>query len=186
MKYYQDMRLNEEIFKNMIGHRFVKYKCDAFVYTNSVTGIVGIYLDDGIYKIKNEQESIQYFDSIDDVAVWNINKVENSDIQSYFDNTQQIDNPVDEIIKKITLVNEHQTIEINHIKYELLVTRSIIFHLETKDIYFEKDHVSFSEEIEIKRGHDLINEYPKNNDYFLEEWTEGIVPTIKTDFVSIQ
>lgn len=185
MKYYTDMRLNKQLFKNMIGHKFIKYRCDPFTYTNTVTAIVGIYIDDKIYRIKNEQKTIQYFDSIDDVAVWNINETNESNIHSYFEDTQQIDTPVEENIKNITLVNEHQTVEINHIKYELLVTRSIIFHLETKDIYFEKDPTSFSEEIEIKRGHHLINKYPKNNDYFLNEWVEDIATSIETQFITI-
>ena len=186
MKYYQDLRLNENQFKNMIGHKFIKYRCDPFIFTNTVTAIIGIYIDNTIYQIKNELKPIQYFDTIDDVAIWNINKVNESDIHSHFEDTQQIDTPVDEIINKITLVNEHQMVEINHVKFEMLITRSIVFHLKTRDVYFEKDTTSFSEEIEIKRGHNLINEYPKTNDYFLNEWVEGIIPTVKTYFVSIQ
>ena len=39
----KDLRLNEDIFKRMIGKQFYKYKCDPFVFTNTVTGIVGLY-----------------------------------------------------------------------------------------------------------------------------------------------
>lgn len=63
-------------------------------------------------------------------------------------------------------MNEHQKVKISDDIYELWITRAIIFHLETKDIYFEKDNTAFSEEIEIKRGHDLVNEFPKKNAQF--------------------
>ncbi len=66
------------------------------------------------------------------------------------------------------------------------ITRAIIFHLENKDIYFEKDNTAFSEEIEIKRGHDLIDEFPKKNEFFINQWIKGITPTVETVFISIE
>lgn len=45
----RDLRLYEEIFKKMIGKQFNKYRCDPFVFTNSVTGIVGLYIGNQIY-----------------------------------------------------------------------------------------------------------------------------------------
>lgn len=53
-------------------------------------------------------------------------------------------------------------------------------------IYFEKDNTAFSEEIEIKRGHDLLSEFPKRNDYFLDQWFEGIKADVQTEFIEIQ
>ena len=55
-----------------------------------------------------------------------------------------------------------------------------------KDIYFEKDNTAFSEEIEIKRGHDLANEFPKKNDFFLKQWVNGITSSVETEFVLIK
>ncbi len=65
------------------------------------------------------------------------------------------------------------------------ITRAIVFHLESKEIYFRKDNVAFSEEIEIKRGHDLIKEFPKKNDFFLNQWAKGITSSVETEFVLI-
>lgn len=62
----QDFRLSESHFKPFIGKCFRKYRCDSFDYTNSVTGVVGIYINDKTFELRNEQESIQYFDSVDD------------------------------------------------------------------------------------------------------------------------
>lgn len=107
------------------------------------------------------------------------------DIHSFFENTNQIDTPFNEPIKKITLVNEHQKVEISSDIYEMWITRAIIFHLKTKDIYFEKDNTAFSEEIEIKRGHKLIDEFPKKNDFFLNQWVNGISSSVETELVSL-
>lgn len=181
----QDFRLNESYFKTLIGKCFKKYRCDPFEYTNSVTGIVGIYIDDKTFEIRNEQKSIKYFDSVDDIAVWTFKEVNANDIHSFFEDTNQIDTPVNETVKKITLVNELQKVKISNEIYEMWITRAIIFHLETKDIYFEKDNTAFSEEIEIKRGHKLIDEFPKKNDFFLNQWVSGISSSVETEFVSL-
>lgn len=182
----QDLRLDKHIFKQMIGQEFIKYKCDPFVFTNSVTGIVGLYIGNQIYELKNEQTKFQYFDAIDDVALWNIKEVKDSDIHSFFEDTEQINTPVHQKIVKITLINENQVACIDNQKYSFLVTRAIVFRLENREIYFEKDSTAFSEEIEIKHGHDLLQEFPKRNDYFLDQWIDGIKSDVHTEFVEIQ
>lgn len=181
-----DFRLNKSYFKLLIGKCFKKYRCDPFENTNSVTGIVGIYIDNKTFELHNEQKAIQYFDSVDDIAVWGFREVNTNDIHSFFEDTDQIDTPVNEIIRTITLVNEHQKVKISDDIYEMWITRSIIFHLETEDIYFEKDNTAFSEEIEIKRGHNLVDEFPKKNNFFLDQWVNGIIPSVETEFVLIK
>lgn len=186
MNKHQDFRFNESCFKPLIGNHFLKYRCDPFEYTNSVTGIVGIYINDKVFELRNEQQTMKYFDSIDDIALWTFKEVHANDIHSFFEDTNQIDTPVDEKIKKITLVNEHQIANISNDNYDMWITRAIIFHLDNKDIYFEKDSTAFSEEIEIKRGHDLINEFPKKNDFFLNQWVNGITASVETEFILIE
>lgn len=182
----RDLRLDEEIFKKMIGKQFYKYKCDPFVFTNTVTGIVGLYIGEKVFELKNEQTAFQYFDSMDDVALWNIKETNDSEIHSVFENTEQIDTSINQNINSIILVNEHQMVNIHDQEYDLWLTRAIVFHLENRDIYFEKDNTAFSEEIEIKRGHDLLSEFPKRNDYFLDQWFEGIQADVQTEFIEIQ
>lgn len=174
MDLVKDLRLNEDIFKRMIGKQFYKYKCDPFVFTNTVTGIVGLYIGEKVFELKNEQTAFQYFDSMDDVALWNIKEVNDSEIHSVFENTEQIDTLINQNINSITLANEHQMVNIHDQEYDLWLTRAIVFHLENCDIYFKKDNTAFSEEIEIKRGHNLLSEFPKRNDYFLGQWIKGI------------
>lgn len=182
----RNLRLDEEIFKRMISQKFIKYKCDPFVFTNTVTGIIELYIGEKVFELKNEQTAFQYFDSMDDVALWNIKEVSDSEINSVFENTEQIDTSINQNINSITLVNEHQIVNIHEQEYNLWLTRAIIFHLENRDIYFEKDNTAFSEEIEIKRGHDLLSEFPKRNDYFLDQWIEGIKSDVQTEFIEIQ
>lgn len=185
-KMIRDLRLDEEIFKKMIGKQFNKYRCDPYVFTNTVTGIVGLYIGEKVFELKNEQSAFQYFDSMDDVALWNIKEVSDSEIHSVFENTEQIDTSINQNINSITLANEQQIVNIHDQEYNLWLTRAILFHLENCDIYFEKDNTAFSEEIEIKRGHDLLSEFPKRNDYFLDQWFEGIKADVQTVFIEIQ
>lgn len=185
-KMIRDLRLDEEIFKKMIGKQFNKYRCDPYVFTNTVTGIVGLYIGEKVFELKNEQSAFQYFDSMDDVALWNIKEVSDSEIYSVFENTEQIDTSINQNINSITLANEQQIVNIHDQEYNLWLTRAILFHLENCDIYFEKDNTAFSEEIEIKRGHDLLSEFPKRNDYFLDQWFEGIKADVQTEFIEIQ
>ena len=130
----QDFRLSESHFKLLIGKSFKKYRCDSLEYTNSVTGVVGIYIDNKTFELRNEQESIQYFDSVDDIAVWGFREVNTNDIHSFFEDTNQIDTPVDEIVNKITLVND----------------------------------------------------FPKKNGFLLDQWINGITPSVETEFISIK
>lgn len=185
-KMIRDLRLDEEIFKKMIGKQFNKYRCDPYVFTNTVTGIVGLYIGEKVFELKNEQSAFQYFDSMEDVALWNIKEVSDSEIHSVFENTEQIDTSINQNINSITLANEQQIVNIHDQEYNLWLTRAILFHLENCDIYFEKDNTAFSEEIEIKRGHDLLSEFPKRNDYFLDQWFEGIKADVQTEFIEIQ
>lgn len=83
-------------------------------------------------------------------------------------------------------MNEHQKVKISDDIYEMWITRAILFHLETADICFEKDNTAFSEEIEIKRGQNLVDEFPKKNDFFLNQWVNEVIPTIETEFFLIK
>ena len=53
----RDLRLDEEIFKKMIGKQFNKYKCDPFEFSTSVYGIVGIAFENTSFAfVTNEPE----------------------------------------------------------------------------------------------------------------------------------
>ncbi len=64
-----DMRFNTDLIRSWIGKKFNKYKCDAFEFTNSVTQIVGLYIEDEVYALTNVQEAVDYFGTTEDMAV---------------------------------------------------------------------------------------------------------------------
>ncbi|MBR4515258.1 MAG: hypothetical protein IKO61_10280 [Lachnospiraceae bacterium] len=180
-----DMRFNTGIIQSWVGKIFVKYKCDAFNFTNSVTQIVGLYIDDEVYSLTNIQEAIDYYGFIEDMSVSKITRVEDSAIKSAFKNVEMISTPVGEKITSVKIVNEQQTMAINgEPAYEVWLTRAIIFEVGGREISFEKDTVPFSEEITIQRGYDLIDKISDNDD-FLKEWDEEYTPSYKREVIYI-
>ena len=109
-----DMRFDSNIFKQMIGQTFKKYRSDEFVFNNSVTGIIGIFVDERVYEFRNEQKSVDYFGEQDDYAVFGITECSENEIKSFFDDTERIDTPVNQIIKKIFKALQNAFIKTNH------------------------------------------------------------------------
>ena len=181
-----DMRFDQNIIKDFIGKTFIKYRCDEFIFTNSVTQIVGFYIDNEIYKLTNIEESVDYFGTLEDTAVFRIEKAQEEDIRSAFSEGKQIDNPVQAPIDEIILVNENQTVEEYGTKtYDVWLTRGIIFKVDGREISFEKENWPFSEEINILKGYNLADQY-SSTDAFSEEWGEGITAVATREYVSIK
>lgn len=172
-----DMRFKKEIFEEFINKKFEKYKHDPFVFTSSVHGTVGIYINNNVYEINNEQEAVDYYGNTDDYAVFKFIKTTDDKIKSLLKNVEQITTKIEKRIKKIILVNENQQTFENGIQtYNVWLTRAIIFVFEdSKEIMFQKDITPFSEEIDIKKGYELIKEIP-SEEAFLEDWKENIEP----------
>ena len=105
-----DMRFDEITFKKFIGQTFHKYRCDPFVYTPSVTQIVGLYIGDEVYKISNVQEPVDYYGNMDDVTICRFIKAKVADIHSALEGVDQIDTPINGCIEKVILVNENQQV----------------------------------------------------------------------------
>ncbi len=181
-----DMRFDLDLVRTWIGEIFIKYKCDAFDFTNSVTQIVGLYIGDFTYSITNIQEAVDYFGFIDDMSVSRLSKVGDSTIKSAFKDVEMISTPVDDVITAVKVVNEQQKMTINgELAYDVWLTRAIIIEVGGREISFEKDVVPFSEEIIIQKGYKLIDKI-SGNDGFLEEWDEEYSPEYKREIVEIK
>ncbi len=181
-----DMRFNQELIKTFIGKHFKQYKCDPFVYTNSVSQICGIYIEDEVYALKNVQQAVDYFGTQDDIAVFSLDKSEESEIRSCYEDTAQVITPVKEVIKSITLVNEHQMISKDGSQeYDVWLTRGMIIKTDSREYSFSKSTVPFSEEIEIFKGDDALSQYEDGSD-FLEGWDDGIEPHVELEIVVIE
>ena len=180
-----DMRFDCHMVKSMIGQHFQKYRCDPFVFTKSVTQIVGLYIGDEVYKLTNMQETVDYYGVTEDIAVFNMEPSEDGEIKSAFMDVTQIDTPVNGLIDSITLINEHQQVfQNNEQTYDVWLTRGIIFEVDGREISFEKQNIPFSEEIDIQRGYELIKNYSNVND-FSEGWDPGIHAVATREIVTI-
>lgn len=182
-----DMRLDGKVFKQMVGVVFEKYRCDEFKFTNTVTGVVGLFVGNNVFQLVNEVTDCDYFGSNDECAVWSIKEVDGEQIRSALENGKQIDTLVKNRIDKILLVNEKQIMFEDGVEtYNVWVTRAMIFVCGNKEIAFIKDEVPFSEEIEILRGHDLLSSIPDNEFFTKEaEWEENIVVKCERCVVTI-
>ena len=99
-----DMRFDENMVKGWIRKEFDQFRCDPFDFTNSVTQIVGLYINGSVFSITNIQETVDYFGNKEDIAVCRLKETENSAIQSAFKNSEMISTPIggriDYILKK--------------------------------------------------------------------------------------
>ena len=43
-----DFRINTQLLSKFVGQEFVKYKCDEFIFTNSVSQFVELYIGDKV------------------------------------------------------------------------------------------------------------------------------------------
>ena len=163
-----------KIFDKMIGKNFVKFSCNKFIYSNSAYGIVGIYIDDAVYKITNFIDVVDYYGKLEDVAVFKFEKADKKEIVSAIQDEEMNDNPIRRIIKKIEVVNENQVQYKNgEILYNNWVTRGLIFYFDDgTELSFEKD-IWFSEDIGIERGKNLIDKF-SSTDEFSEAWEPEI------------
>ena len=159
------------VFKSMIGKRFEKYKCDPFVYSPMVYGIVGIYVGGAVYKLTSLCESVVRFFNTDDVAVFRIEQTTDAEIKSFMDGGELIETPVSNKIVAIDIVTDHQKLEHGGETRSLDYSVGIVFHLEDeREISFEIK-TWFSEMITIEKGYKLIEKFKSVND-FLEEWED--------------
>ena len=177
---------NMALLQNMIGNTFEKYRCDPFVFSPSVYGIVGLYIGDKIYKITSLVQPTERFFTKDDVAVFMIESSEDDEIVTMMDDGEMIDTPVRDTIISIDIINDHEIVCYENEKREFVSTKGIIFHLEGgNEISFEIG-TWFSEMITIKRGYDLISQFSPQEE-FMEEWDdcEGYSPEWSREIVTL-
>lgn len=159
------------IFKSMIGKQFEKFKCDPFVYSPMVYGIVGLYIGGTSYKLTSLIESARRFFNTDDVAAFRIEQANDAEIKTFMDEGDFIETPVLSIITSIDIITDHQVVEHDGNSQLFDYSIGIVFHLQdTREISFEIS-TWFSEMITIHKGYNLIEKFTSTDD-FLEEWED--------------
>jgi hypothetical protein len=174
-----DYRIDEKKLKQYINQEFKKFRCEKFLFTNSVLEVVGLYINDDLLTLNNEEQLVDYFGILEDVPIFSLRTKSNNQEKIAEIEDNMIDRIVNKRIVSITIVNEHQImIYKTKPKYDVWITRAIIFKLDDlEEICFEKDSVWFSEEIVVNRGHNLINILDGTNKFIetmeMEEDTTG-------------
>ncbi len=161
-------QINISILENFIGLTFNKYKCNDFVFTNSVYQNVGLYIDHSILLLNNSFQSMEYFGTNEDISIFNLKECEDKDVKSGIKNSEMKDNFINKKISSIRVINENRKIFVKSIlEYDVDLTRAIIFTFHNgEELCFEKDSWIFSEEIIINRGHNLINVITNSNEFY--------------------
>ena len=154
-----------DMIKSMIGKNLIKYRCDPFIFSNSVHLNVGIYIEDKVYLLSNKEEVVDYFGAKEDIGILKIKECKDSEVKSGLVGVEQIDNPINTTIKEIHIINENQKLFQNEIlTYDFDLTRGLIFVLsDDREISFEK-WGPFGEEILLNRGHNLLNKFEAIDD----------------------
>ena len=168
-----DIRLNKDarqILETCVGKSLDCMEHDEFFFTNTSSQALRLNFDGEKIYIYSFTEQLDYFGSIEDVAVWSVEKTEYPMIQK----KSFIKTPILQTITAVTLVQENQSLFDQESQiYDVWVTRGIILELDDRQIAFEKP-VWFSEDIIIRRGYDLIGTFRPIEDITNSDaWLEG-------------
>lgn len=159
-----------ELLKRMVGRVMTKYKCDPFLFSTAVFGIVGFIIDDNAFVLTNTTRPMDYYGATEDVAVMNLSQVQEQQIHSMVEDNQMVNTPVGKKITGVAIVNEHQRLFQNGVQtYDVHLTRGVIFYFEdASELSFEKN-VWFSENITVGKGEGLLDQFTPV-DEFIEDW----------------
>lgn len=160
------------MLRQRVGTKLRSFRCDPFSFNNWVYQQVGILFDDCSMILKNEVHTADYYGADEDICWFEICEATEPEIVSALVNVQQVDIPFHEIVTDILLIQEDQKLyERDELTYHVKLTRGIVFIFEDgREIAFEKTD-PFSEEIEIRRGTNLLGSFRVKNDP--DEWDEG-------------
>ncbi len=158
-------------FKKMIGKKMIKFKCDPFIFSTSVYGIVGISIENAAYAFTNLIETADYFGQKEDVAMFKMEQKPLNEICSMVQGQEMITHPIENVISEISIINEKQQLFKNGVQiYEVLVTRGIIFKFKDNYEFSLEKNIWFSEDISVEKGYNLIERFTPTSE-FEESWS---------------
>lgn len=175
------------LLKEMIGKTLKGYKCDPFVYSSSVYGLVGLFVDDKVFACTNFIEVADYFGGEEDVARFRVSETCEENVHSQIQNQSMIYHPVNSTIHDIVVVEEEQKLfSRDELSYDVFVTRGLIFELDdSTELSLEKD-VWFSETITVSKGYDRTASFASTDAFSdADSWEEGYRGECSRRLVSI-
>lgn len=172
-----DNRFDKDLLKSFKGKIFNKYKHEKFLFTNTVTQILGFVIDGNSYELSNDYELVDFMGWDNEATICRIKQKDWNEILSNRDDVIETD--INEKIKAITLVNDHfVSYSYGKIDYDWWETRAIIFNFGELEVSFEKQDCFFSMEIEINKGYDLINKV-EDGKFILSDFEQSEEQTIE-------
>ena len=161
----------KNLLKSMVGKQFERFKCDAFIFSPTVFGIVGIYVDGQAYIITTSLKPVIRFYNNDEVACFEIKAAQEAEVVSRMEDGEMIETPIQEKIRNIMIVNDLQNLRNGDHTERFESTVGIIFQLQDdREVSFELG-TWFSEMITVRRGYHLVDTYTPTTE-FLDEWKD--------------
>lgn len=166
-----DIRLKSNemaVLNSMVEKKLISVKHEPFVFVNSSSQVVQINSEIGEFYLYSFVESLDYFGSEEDVAVWSLEAMPNKVVER----KNFVETPFNENVKKIIVVQENQRLFQNEAQiYDIWLTRGIIFDFGERQYSLEKA-VWFSEDIYLQKGYDLINKFTSVDKFIDSDWDE--------------
>ncbi|MBO5604978.1 MAG: hypothetical protein J5915_06300 [Acidaminococcaceae bacterium] len=178
---------NISLIQNMVGAKFEKFKCDSFIFSPTVFGIIGLYVDGKVFKLTSLLKPAERFYSEEEVAQFKIESATEAEIKTMMDEGEMIENPVNDTIRSIIVINDNETINHAAEQRTFSSTKGIIFQLSSgNEISFEIG-TWFSEFITVRRGYNLI-EHITSTKEFLEEWEDSpdYRPSVERSIITLK
>lgn len=170
------------LLKGLCGSTLHSVYHDPFTFANTSLQIVKLQLEESNYFLYSFAEPKDYFGSEEDVAVWSFGNTEYPAVSK----KAFIEMPINEKIQKVFIIQENQKLfEAGSQTYDVWLTRGLVFDFGDHQISFEKS-VWFSEDIIIRKGYDLVNEFsPTENFTDSKHWAPGITASCTREVISI-
>ena len=171
-----------EILQQLIGQDLISVRHDEFLFANSSSQVIGFEIKDRFVYLYSFTEPLDYFGSIEDVAVWEVSEEK----YQFVDNKSLISSPVKESIKEIHIIQENQQLfEDGKQTYNVWVTRGIIFDFGDYQYSFEKP-IWFSSDILIQKGYNLIDKFASVEKFENDDWSDNCIAKCERETVVIK
>lgn len=180
-----DIRLKSQeilMLKNLVGKELKAIYHDKFDFVNSSSQVVGFEAENFVFYLYSFVESLDYFGSAEDVAVWSVETKKYAMVES----KDIIKTPILKTVKNIQIIQENQRLYKKNAQiYDVWVTRGIIIDFGDRQISFEKA-VWFSEEIYIQRGNNLIEKFSSVNSFIENDWDDELYAECSREITVIE
>ena len=178
-----DVRLNEnaiQLLKSCIGKNLESMIHEMFHFRNSVSQQITLQVDGDALHILSFDEELPFYGTTEDVSVLYVDTK-----NPLPDPPSPISIPVKEMIRGISVVQEHQELIVDGtLEYEVWLTRGIIIDLGDREIAFEKD-TWLSLEIFIHKGEDTLSKFSSTENFINDNWADNCIAKCEREIISL-